>query len=498
MKELQKLVHKLSFQLLQGSLNQYVKGIHYDSRQIKEGYLFVAIEGFRVDGHRFIPDALERGAVALVVEKPVAVPEGVTCLLVKDSRRALSALSAAYFDYPSRHLNLIGVTGTNGKTTTTHLIEAILQQAGEKVGLLGTIVNRIGDRELPAVHTTPESLDLQALLAQMVEEEVAYAVMEVSSHALALDRTVDCEYDVGVFTNLSQDHLDFHQNMQEYLKAKGKLFASLGSGVKKRKKYAVINADDPQSAYLRQITSVPVVTYGLREESDVQAKNIDVGTKGVRFQVVSPSGEFPLNLKLTGKFTVYNALAAVAVGMQEGIPEEEIKQALEGVTGVAGRFELVDCGQEFAVVVDYAHTPDGLKNLLETAREMTKGRIITVFGCGGDRDRGKRPLMGEVAARYSDFCIVTSDNPRSEEPEAIIQDIIPGVEKITRENYKIIVDRYQAIREAIAMARRDDMVIIAGKGHETYQIIQDKILPFDDRKVAREILRGYGYDSDDV
>lgn len=471
-----------------GNMNVEITGIHYDSRQVKPGYLFVCIKGFNTDGHRYIGDAKINGATAALVETTEHVPEGMSWVRVTDTRKALATVAADFYGKPSERLRVVGVTGTNGKTTTTHLIESILQQSGKNVGLLGTITNRIKGKAFPASRTTPESLDLQRFLSMMVEEGVEYAVMEVSSHALDLERVRQCYFDAAVFTNLTQDHLDYHMDLDDYMRAKGRLFASLGSGPKTGPIYAVINVDDPYRDYFINQTRVPVITYGLSTTAQVRACNVKVKPEGAQFTVKYEGGNFSLTLRLTGMFSVYNALAACAVALREGVSPDIIVKALENVRGVPGRFESVDCGQNFTVIVDYAHTPDSLENVLRTAREVTKGRIITVFGCGGDRDRLKRPLMGEVAGKFSDYCIVTSDNPRSEEPEQIIAEIEPGIKRTNCAAYQVVADRRQAIETALNLAQPGDLLLIAGKGHETYQEIQGQVFPFDDRQVVREIL----------
>lgn len=459
-----------------------IEGICYDSRQALPGTLFVAVKGYQTDGHRYIGNAAAAGAVAVVLENDVAVPEGVTVIKVADSRKALALLADRFYGQPSRQLTMVGVTGTNGKTTTTHLMAAIWRQAGIKPGVIGTIHNLIGEKILPVTNTTPESLDLQKLLAQMVEKGVKGVAMEVSSHALALNRVAGVAYDLAVFTNITQDHLDFHGTMEEYLAAKAKLFAM-------DIKVAVINGDDPAADHLIKVSRGKVYTYAIDREADVKAKDIEVSARGVSFTASGPWGEHKLSLKLTGRFNVYNTLAAYTAGMALGLPGADVKAALENVTGVAGRFELVDQGQDFAVIVDYAHTPDGLENILTTARQITGGRLITVFGCGGDRDRTKRPIMGEIAAKYSDLAVVTSDNPRTEDPARIIEDVVEGVTRIASpENYLVIQDRRAAINRAIEIAREGDVVVIAGKGHEDYQIIGTTKYPFDDRLVAKEAL----------
>jgi len=471
-----------------GNIETEFKGLQYDSRRVVEGDLFVAIRGFHTDGHDFIPQAVEKGAVAVVIEHELSFPLNIPWVKVADSRLALSRLSALINDYPSRKLRVIGVTGTNGKTTTTYLIESILHQAGRKVGLIGTIENRIAGKPVKTQLTTPDSPELQGLLTQMVAEGVEYAIMEASSHALKLKRVADCEFDVAVFTNLTQDHLDFHPTFNDYLKSKAELFWSLHLGEKKAPKYTVINLDDPCAGYIIERTKVPVITYGIVNTADVSAKEVNIGPDGTAFKVVVAGIEMQFSIKLIGRFAVYNTLAAFAVALKEGIDLDIIKKALEEARGVPGRFEIIDEGQDFTVIVDYAHTPDGLKNILETVKEIARGKIITVFGCGGDRDKKKRPLMGEAAAVHSDYCIITSDNPRSEEPMTIIEDIIPGVKNFTKA-YSVVENRREAINEAIRMARKGDTVVIAGKGHETYQIVGNEVFHFDDREEARKALR---------
>lgn len=467
-----------------------IKGISYDSRTVGEGYLFVAIEGFNNDGHDYVSRAVEAGAAAVLVQKRVEAPAGVTMVLTGDTRVGLARVSANFYGYPSRKLKIIGVTGTNGKTTTTNLIAAIFRGAGEKVGLIGTIANYIGDRKIDVSHTTPESADLQKLLGDMVKEDVTAAVMEVSSHALSLNRVAGCEYDVAVFTNLTQDHLDFHRDMEDYMNAKAKLFRGLGNGVKKWPKYAVVNADDPYGPRITEGIKVPCITYGLSESADVRAVEVKATGKGCSFGIVSEKyGPAQLNIKLTGLFNVYNTLAAYTVAMEGGYDRSLVIKSLESVEGVPGRFETVNCGQDFAVVVDYAHTPDGLENILKAAGSIATGRVIAVFGCGGDRDRTKRPIMGEIAGRYSNLPIITSDNPRTEDPAGIIDDIEEGIKRVMSPgSYWVIPDRREAIKKAIAEAESGDMVVIAGKGHEDYQIIGTHRIHFDDREEAKKVL----------
>lgn len=492
MKALADLIRDLPVRAAAGDIEGFgIAGIAYDSRKVEPGFLFVCIEGFKTDGHNFVGSAIKNGATAILAAKNVAVPAGVLLLRAENTRVALALLSAAFYGFPSRSLTMIGVTGTNGKTTITHLIEEILKENGKKVGLIGTIKNKIGDEELPVTNTTPESMDLQRLLAGMRDAGVSHVVMEVSSHALELERVAGVEYDLAIFTNITQDHLDFHENMENYLAAKIKLFSGLGKNTgKEHPKYGIINVDDHQADKIIAQTTGKVITYGIQNEADVRAHNIDLQAAGVSFEAVTPQGNLPLALHITGLFNVANALAAIAAAVALGLPPASVKTALERLPGVAGRLEKVDAGQAFAVLVDYAHTPDSLENILKAAREFTRGRIITVFGCGGDRDRTKRPIMGAVAARLSDYTVLTSDNPRSEEPAAILQDIEAGVSPlIGKDKYTVIADRRTAIGTALQIAKPQDTVLIVGKGHETYQIVGNQVLPFDDRETARELLR---------
>lgn len=498
--QLAKLLEVLPGCSVSGPAEVEITCLAYDSRRVRPGGLFVAIKGFVHDGHEFVPDALSRGALAIVSEAEISVPSGVTLVRVKDSREALALLSAQFYGWPARNLRMIGVTGTNGKTTTTNLIRRLLQAAGHRVGLIGTINNYVGDEVLPVERTTPESLDLQELLSRMVQAGCSHAVMEVSSHALELKRVLGCKYDVAVFTNLTQDHLDFHKTLEMYRNAKARLFENLGREIGVGPglypsggsgQTAVINLDDPSGRIMAERTRARVITYGVDRPADIRASSIKVGSQGVSYHLATPAGEANLELRLTGRFNVYNSMAAVGAALAEGVDLNTICTTLESIAGVAGRFEAVDLGQDFGVFVDYAHTPDGLENILQTAREFARGRILLVFGAGGDRDRTKRPIMGELAARYADFSIVTSDNPRSEDPEAILRDIEVGVRRVIQDpgRYRLEVDREKAIEEAINMARKDDVVLIAGKGHETYQIFRDRTIRFDDREVAGEKLR---------
>lgn len=479
---------------IEGDPGTAVTGVQTDSRLVKPGDLFLCIPGLVYDGHDYAAQAVAAGAAALVVERdvPVSVPK----LFVKDARYAMAVIACHFYGYPSRQMKVIGVTGTNGKTTTTYLLENILRGQKFRTGLMGNIHIKIGDvyHENKATNTQ-EAPNLQKYFREMVDAGTDYCVMEVSSHALELGRVTGTRFRTAIFTNLTQDHLDFHGTMERYRAAKGLFFARLDNAFTfdpEERQYAVLNADDDASSYFAKLTSAQVVRYGLGEDADVRATDIRLTPKGTRFTVSAFGRRTDITMKLLGKFNVYNALGAISSSLVERIPLEAIRNSLENVSVVPGRMEAVDEGQDFLVVVDYAHTPDGLENALATIREFAAGRVITVFGCGGDRDRTKRPVMGGIAARYSDYCIVTSDNPRSEPPEDILRDIEPGIvaEGAGSNHYELIVDRRSAIEKAVEMASPNDVVLIAGKGHEPYQIVGGVRLPFDDRLVAREAIRG--------
>jgi len=476
--------------LLQGDPETRIDRVVYDSRQAGPGALFVAVPGFKTDGHAYVTDAVARGALAVAVERPVSVPPQVAVVQVDSSRRALSAFASTLCQWPSRRIRTIGVTGTNGKTTTTHLIRAILKEQGHKVGLIGTVHNYVGDEELPSNLTTPQASDVQDLIHRMVQAGCQYVVMEVSSEGLDMHRVDHVEFDVGVFTNLSQDHLNYHGTLEAYREAKLQLFRMLGDGGCKSPKSAVLNTDDPSTEQFRSVCRVPVLAYGLDPRASVTARDLDVTSAGSRFTLQTPEGEVPLLLRLAGKFNVYNAMAAVCAGLAEGVAVPVIKRALEKATGVAGRMEAISAGQPFGVFIDYAHSPDGLENVLRTAHGFARGRVITVFGCGGDRDRSKRPLMGRIAGEMADYAIITSDNPRSEDPQSILRDIEAGIRQVPGPGrfYELEVDRAAAIARAVAIAEPDDVILIAGKGHETYQIFRDRTIDFDDRVVARRLI----------
>ena len=476
---LKELLKNIPYLKIEGSLERPVEAMYYDSRKATPRSLFFCIRGLTVDGHDYALEAVKKGSHILVLERDVDVEGDITKVFVENSRIAMALMAKNFYGNPAANISLIGVTGTNGKTTTTYLIKSVLEKMGHKVGLIGTITNMIGNRKIPSQHTTPESLDLQKLFRDMVDQEVDSIVMEVSSHSLAMERVAGCEYDVGIFTNLSQDHLDFHKTMEEYREAKAKLF--------KQSKVSIINVDDDNGQWIKERTDGKIYTYGIRKDADIYARELEITEKGVAFELYTPEGHHPVRLGIPGIFSVYNALAAAGACYALNIPLHLIVQGLEKVKGVPGRFELLDTQTDYSVILDYAHTPDGLENILKTASEFAKGRIVTLFGCGGDRDPAKRPIMGEIAGKYSDFCIITSDNPRSEDPMSIINQIVPGVEK-TKCPYVIIEDRKEAIRYALQTAQKDDVIILAGKGHETYQILKDKTIHFDEKEIVAEIL----------
>lgn len=479
-----------------GDQRVVITGVTDDSRDVSPGTLFVAVKGERADGHNYLNAVIRQQAAAVVIQHggSLAVPT----VRVKDSRRALGVLGSHFEGYPSAQLRVIGITGTNGKTTTTYVCKSLLESGGRRIGLVGTVAYIIGDDILPASHTTPGAIELHRLFGRMVKAGLNGLVMEVSSHALALDRTTGVEFDVAVFTNLTQDHLDFHGTMDEYFRAKLRLFSDLGlEGRKAGRKRAIINVDDPRGEAVRAACAVPVWTYGIRKDADLRAQDLRLTPRGTIFDLETPQGAMRIESSLVGEHNVYNLLAAIGVALHEGMTLDQIKTGIAGVTHVPGRFERVEAGQNFTVVVDYAHTDDALTRLLTAAHALRTGRIITVFGCGGDRDRTKRPKMGQVAVRFSDVVILTSDNPRTEDPAGILADVEVGVKDALKERsevqYVMEADRRLAITRAIQEARTGDMVLIAGKGHEDYQIIGTKKFHFDDREVAREALRNSGF-----
>jgi UDP-N-acetylmuramoyl-L-alanyl-D-glutamate--2,6-diaminopimelate ligase len=524
--ELRKLLEGVEIKKITGETLKEIEGIAYHSKQIQKSFLFAALRGMAVDGHQFIEEAIERGADAIVSEQEMRIPTSkagfalpkkgtvsappphVTRILVPNSRQALAKISSNFYGSPSSRLGLIGITGTNGKTTTTYLLESIFRKAGYTVGVIGTINYRFARKTVPASNTTPESLDLQRILWEMWREGTSQVIMEVSSHGLDLDRVLGCQFDGAVFTNFTSEHLDYHKTMEQYFESKKKLFSYYLMESGKKRRFAVTNHDDPSGEEIVRGLDLPVIRYGLSPSCEVTADQVVSSLEGLSCRIRTSKGDFPVHSKLIGNFNLYNILASVAVGMGMNIPLETLKEGVEGLEGVSGRFEKVENQRGIHVIVDYAHTHDALERVLSGLRDILEsspqhnGKMITVFGCGGDRDRTKRPLMGEVAGKYSDLAILTSDNPRTEDPLAILDEAERGLKSLplkewhpneiqlwrSRKGYLKVPDRREAIRMAIRLAHPSDAVLIAGKGHEDYQIIGKRKFPFDDRIEARKAL----------
>lgn len=476
---------------ISGPRDFVVSGIGCDSRQITSGSIFFALRGGKQDGNRFIRAALERGVGAVVTDvEGIEVPPSVSLLRVRDARQALARAANLFFDFPTRDLRLVGITGTNGKTTTAYLVESIFRTTGECTGMIGTIEYRLADQIVQARNTTPESVDLQRMFAELRAQGCRYAAMEVSSHALEMHRVDGCQFAVAVFTNLTRDHLDFHQTFENYFGAKKKLF--LGADATPPP-WAVLNVDDERGVTLVHESPSQKLRYAIREPADVRATAIEYSFEGLKITAETPRGLLHLDSLLVGETNVYNILAAVATAIAMDFDVETIQRGIHMLHSVPGRFEKISCGQPFAVVVDYAHTDDALRHVIQAARRLARQRVITVFGCGGDRDRTKRPLMGEVAGKLSDITILTSDNPRTEDPLRIIADAVVGLQRATH-RYVVEPDRAKAIQMAIEEAHDGDIVLLTGKGHETYQVIGEQSIHFDDREVARTVLTQLGYD----
>ena len=482
-----KLINEIGQVQVLGDDKKVITDVTADSRVVEKGSLFICLKGATVDGHKFLKMAVEKGAVAALVEDvPEEIPVGVTLLVVPDTRKAMEAVVPFFFDYPGKNMRMLGITGTNGKTTTTNIIRTVLRKAGYKVGLIGTINIMIEDEAVEAHNTTPDVVDLQKALFAMKNAGCDYVVMEVSSHALVLNRVAGCEYDCAVLSNITQDHLDFHKTLENYRDAKSLLFEGLANGTKENKN-AVFNMDDASSEIIKARTKVNCLAYGKEHTNDIYPISFNVQAKEMQLKLATPVGEMDLNLKITGEFNVYNVMSAVACLLAEKVDKEIICEVLNGFDGVPGRFQLVEAGQPYTVIVDYAHTPDGLDNVLKTARSITKGKLWAIFGCGGDRDNKKRPIMGGIALELADKVVVTSDNPRTEDPEAIIDEIFTALQEVPagKEVFRIS-DRREAIEYVLANAEADDVVMIAGKGHENYQILKDRTIHFDDREVVLE------------
>lgn len=481
---LKSLLKGLDYEVIKGNEESKVQNIRYDNRKIEQGDAFVCVKGFKVDGHSFIGDAIKKGAKTLIVQEDVSVQEDITIIKVRDTRKALAIMSSNYFGNPKDKLKIIGITGTNGKTTSAFIIKSILEKAGFMTGLIGTIANYIGNKKVDAVRTTPESYELHELFKNMVDAGVEYCVMEVSSHSLDLDRVYGVQFEEGIFTNLTRDHLDFHKTFENYYNAKFKLF--------ERSNHSIINLDDPYGANIvkdieERGVKTKVSTFSIEKESDFKAFEIKSHSNGSEFKVnLEKVEEFYINIP--GEYNIYNSLGCIICAHNLNIPMDKIKEGLSDVV-IPGRCELVakEKNLPYSIIIDYAHTPDGLENVLTTVKAFTKNRMISVFGCGGDRDKVKRPQMGKIGCELSDIAIITSDNPRSEEPMDIINDI---VKPLNYDNFVIEVNRKEAIRKAMNMALEGDVIVIAGKGHETYQILKDETIHFDEREVVYDILEG--------
>ena len=487
--KLEKILQGLNDLKLRGDLNTEISGIEKNSKNVKPGFLFVAIKGFTVDGHKYIESAIENGATAVMVQegcdlKSLKIPDDVTIIMTKDTRYALAIVSGNFFGNPSKKFKLIGVTGTKGKTTTTFMIKEILEKAGKNVGLVGTIATYINGKMIKeSDRTTPESLELQEIFSQMVEEKVEYVVMEVSSQSLKLHRVAGCDFDMVLFTNFSEDHISEkeHPDMEDYFNSKMMLFKMCKTGF--------INADDLYGAKIPKLfPESDITTYGIDNSAKIMARDITITNSFVDFKTKLGERNDRVKVGIPGRFSVYNSLAAICVAKKLGIDAETIKEALLEVR-VPGRSELVKNKLELPIMIDYAHSPESLENILQAVKGYTRGNVISVFGCGGDRDSGKRPIMGEISGRIADFTIITSDNPRTENPEEIVKQIEAGIKK-TNGKYKVIVDRTEAIKEAIKMAHKNDLIVLAGKGHEPYQEINGVKYPFDERIIVNEIIEG--------
>lgn len=460
---------------IKGNTDLDITGINIDSRKVKPGDAFICISGAKFEGHDFANDAIKAGAKVIVCERDLDLQSDVTVVKVKDTRAELAKLACNFYNNPSKELKVVGITGTKGKTTTTYMMKSCLEAKGLKVGLIGTIEIRIGDKKLDDSHnTTPDALDLQKLFRRMVDENVDVVVMEVSSHALEAHRVDGIDFDIAIFTNLTQEHMDFHKNFENYYNAKKKLFNMC--------KLALINVDSEYGMRLKGEMDCHIKTMSIEKNGDIVAKNLNIEARKVTFDVESSSINGELQVGIPGKFSVYNSLVAIAVANEFNLSKEEVQKGFDNLR-VPGRSELVDIGKDYTVMVDYAHSPDSLKNILEATKEYAKARIICVFGCGGDRDRTKRPMMGRVAAELSDYVVITSDNPRTEDPVEITKEVEKGIEGTDCE-YKVIVDRAEAIKHAMSIAKTDDIILIAGKGHENYQILKDRTIHFDDKEVV--------------
>jgi len=489
-KKLKDVLQGLKLEVVEGPINLEIAGITTDSKTVKENFLFIAVKGSSYDGHDFIKEVIAKGAAAVIIEKDARQACdacNATKIIVSDSRKSLAEAAHNFYGRPAEKARIIGITGTNGKTTISYLAEAILKTAGFNPGVIGTVNYRYGSRQIPATNTTPGALQLTEMLYNMTSKGVNYVAMEVSSHSLEQRRIWGIDFKTAVFTNITPEHLDYHKNMQEYKNAKAKLFEGL-----LEHSTSVLNIDDDFGKELTRRIKSSILTYGLTKDADIRPEGVTLSKNGIELIAVTPKGKIKLHSKLSGRFNLYNILASIGIGISENIDLDKISKGIESVQLIPGRLEEISCGQAFKVYVDYAHTDDALKNVLPVLRELTKGRLITLFGCGGNRDTTKRPRMGNVASVLSDYVIITTDNPRSESPQDIANQVFDGVVKEKRDKTFVILDRYQAIKKAISLASSNDIVLLAGKGHETYQIFKNMVQQFDDREVARKVLSEMG------
>ena len=492
-RKLSALIQGFPVRGIKGALNQKISSISFDSREVEDGGLFVAIRGFKQDGFKFVNDAIARGASAFIAETPIEelsslnLDQGkVAAISVEDCRSALAWVGTEFYGRPSDRMDVYGVTGTNGKTTVTYILDSIYKVKGQQSGVIGTISHRYGDANIAASTTTPESLDINRMLHEMIGRKIRQCFLEVSSHSLALKRVFGMHFSVGIFTNLSRDHLDFHGTIDRYKEAKKGLFRD--NQVEK----SVVNIDDSVGREIANEFSKNLLSVGIEKKADVMAEDFSLSDVGSCFTLKTPSGSCQIQTNLLGIHNIYNLISAAAGALHQGLSLEQIAQGLCSVSHIPGRFEKVPCGQNFSIIVDYAHTEEALRNVLQAAKSFTLGRVITVFGCGGDRDRGKRKKMGRVAIEESEFTIVTSDNPRTEDPQLIVDDILEGIPSSACQgkDYEVVVDRKEAIQFAVREARVEDLIMIAGKGHEDYQVLKTGVIHFDDREVAQEAARG--------
>jgi UDP-N-acetylmuramoyl-L-alanyl-D-glutamate--2,6-diaminopimelate ligase len=477
--KLRELLKGINYTIINGSDDIDINKLEYDSRKVENGDVFFCVEGYKVDGHDYAEKAQSKGAYAIVCQKLIPISSACTLIKIEDTRKGLAEAASNFYGEPWKSLKMIGITGTNGKTTSTYMIKAILEEAGNKVGLIGTIANYIEDKKITSHRTTPESLELHQLLREMVDAGVSYCIMEVSSHSLVLNRVHGIKFSEAIFTNLTQDHLDFHETFENYYNAKLMLF--------KNSLNSIVNLDDEYGKRILDDVQNNKITYGIDINSEMTAKNIVMHSRGIKFDLVYSDESVAINLNIPGRYNIYNALGSAAASVNEGISLENVKRGLERVF-VPGRCEIVnnDKKMNYEIILDYAHSPDSLENILKTVREFTKGRLIAVFGCGGDRDKAKRPIMGKIGSCLSDIAVITSDNPRTEDPNVIIQDILKGV---INENYLVIENRKEAIKKAIELAKKDDIIVVAGKGHEDYQELKDEVIHFDEREVIADIIK---------